>query len=115
MTDIASVYAVFGSADEARNVARAAVEEGLAACANILAPCHSIYRWEGRIEEASEIPVLFKTRSELADRLIGAIEAMHSYEVPAAVAWKIEAAIPAYEAWVKAETKPEAVEQPASV
>ena len=98
---------MFGSAEEARTIARTAVEEGLAACANILAPCHSLYRWEGRIEEAAEIPVLLKTRADLAERLIERIDSLHSYEVPAAVAWVIEAAIPAYARWVEAETRSE--------
>ena len=107
MTDIVSVYALFGSAEEARTIARTAVEEGLAACANILAPCHSLYRWEGRIEEAAEIPVLLKTRADLAECLIERIDSLHSYEVPAAVAWGIEAAIPASARWVEAETRSE--------
>lgn len=107
MTDIVSVYAVFGSAEEAKTIARSAVEDGLAACANILAPCHSLYRWEGRIEEAAEIPVLLKTRADLAERLIERIDSLHSYEVPAAVAWAIEAANPAYARWVESETRPQ--------
>jgi periplasmic divalent cation tolerance protein len=104
MTEIVSVYALFGSAEEARTICQRAVEDGLAACANILAPCHSIYRWKGRIEEAAEVPAVLKTRAELADRLIERIDSLHSYEVPAAVAWRIETAIPAYVEWVEAET-----------
>ena len=105
MTDIVSIYALFGSAEEARSICRKAVEEKLAACANILAPCHSLYRWEGRIEEASEVPAVLKTRADLSERLIALIDELHSYEVPAAVAWKIDAAIPAYIDWVRTETK----------
>ena len=105
MTDIVSVYALFGSAEEARTICRSAVEEGLAACANILAPCQSLYRWQGRIEEASEVPAVLKTRADLSERLIARIDALHSYEVPAAVAWRIDASIPAYIDWVKAETE----------
>ena len=105
MTEIVSIYALFGSAEEARNICQKAVEEGLAACANIFAPCHSLYRWEGRIEEASEVSAVLKTRAELSERLIARIDSLHSYEVPAAVAWKIDAAIPAYIDWVKAETQ----------
>ena len=68
---IVTVYATFGSDEEARRIARTLVEERLAACANILAPCHSIYRWQGKIEEAAEVPALFKTRAgrrDAADR-----------------------------------------------
>ena len=54
-TDIVSVYATFAGDEEARRIARQLVEERLAACANILGPCHSIYRWQGAIEEAAEV------------------------------------------------------------
>ena len=105
MKPIVSVYALFGTAEEARRICRTAIEEGLAACANILAPCHSIYRWDGRIEEAAEVPALFKTRAELAGQLMERIDTLHSYEVPAAVSWSIDDSIPSYLNWVEEETK----------
>jgi periplasmic divalent cation tolerance protein len=105
MTDIVSVYATFGGEAEARRVARMVVEEALAACANILAPCHSIYRWQGRIEEAGEIPVVFKTSAASASRLIERIAELHSYDVPAAVVWPIAQSHRAYADWVAAEVK----------
>lgn len=101
---IASVYAVFGSAAEAATIGRAMVERRLAACVNLLEPCHSIYRWQGTIEEAEEVPALFKTSRARAEQLIAAIAEMHSYETPAAVVWPIEAADPGYAAWIIAET-----------
>lgn len=97
---IATVYAVFADAAEAERIAATAVEERLAACANILAPCRSVYRWEGAVEWADEVPVLFKTAR--AERLIARIAELHSYDVPAAVLWRIENAHPAYEDWVRA-------------
>ncbi|HEX9955053.1 MAG TPA: divalent-cation tolerance protein CutA [Allosphingosinicella sp.] len=101
---IVTVYAVFGSAEEARTIARALVEERLAACANILAPCRSIYRWQGKIEEADEVPALFKTRADLADALIARLAELHSYDIPAAAVWPISDALPTYMDWVAAET-----------
>jgi periplasmic divalent cation tolerance protein len=100
MTDIVSVYAVFGSDEEARRIARIVIEERLAACANILAPCHSIYRWQGRIEEADEVPAIFKTSAETAPKLVARIAGLHSYDVPAVVAWPISGALPDYLDWV---------------
>ena len=105
MTGIVTVYAVFGSAEEARRIGRMVVEERLAACANILAPCHSVYRWQGAIEEADEVPALFKTGAEAAPRLVARIAELHSYDVPAAVVWPIAEAVPAYADWVRAETR----------
>lgn len=102
MSKAASVYAVFGGADEARTIGRAMVEQGLAACVNILAPCHSIYRWRGEIEETTEIPAIFKTKASLAPELIRRIAELHSYDVPAAVAWPIEDLPESYRAWIEA-------------
>jgi periplasmic divalent cation tolerance protein len=105
MTDIVTVYATFASDEEARRIARALVEERLAACANILGACHSIYRWQGEIEEAGEVAALFKTRANLADALIARLAELHSYEVPAAVVWPIVQSLAPYREWVKAETE----------
>jgi periplasmic divalent cation tolerance protein len=101
VTAIVTVYAVFADDEEARRIARMVVEERLAACANILAPCHSLYRWEAKIEEAGEVPALFKTTAEAAPDLVERIAALHSYAVPAAVIWPISDAAGAYAAWVK--------------
>jgi periplasmic divalent cation tolerance protein len=101
---IVTVYATFGSIEEARSIARTLVEERLAACANVLGPCRSIYRWEGKVEEGDEVPALFKTRRDCAQALIERLAELHSYEVPAALVWPIESALPAYQEWVAAET-----------
>ena len=102
---IVSVYATFASDEEARRIARRLVEERLAACANIFAPCFSIYRWQGRIEEAAEVPAIFKTRADAASRLVERIRTLHSYDVPAAVVWPIADAVPDYAEWVAAEVE----------
>lgn len=104
MTAIVTVYATFPSEEEARRIARILVEERLAACANILGACHSVYRWQGAVEEAEEAAALFKTRADLADALIGRLAELHSYDVPAAVVWPIAAALDSYASWVTAET-----------
>jgi len=103
MSDIVSVYAVFADEQEAHRIARVVVEERLAACANILGPCQSIYRWRGKVEAATEAAAIFKARADRAEALIARIAALHSYDVPAAVVWPISAALPAYQAWVNEE------------
>ena len=100
MTGIVSVYAVFADADEAQRIARATVEERLAACANILGPCRSVYRWQGAVEEAAEVAAIFKARADKAEALLARIAALHSYDVPAITVWPVEQAWPAYAAWV---------------
>ena len=87
MTGIVTVYAVFADAAEADRIARQLVEERLAACANILGACRSIYRWQGKVEQADEVAALFKTTSGQASQLIRRLAELHSYDTPAAVAW----------------------------
>lgn len=101
MSDIVSVYAVFGSDEEARRIGRRMVEDRLAACVNILAPCHSIYRWQGEIEEAAEVPAIFKAHATMAPELVRRIAALHSYDVPAAVVWPVADLPDNYRAWIE--------------
>lgn len=96
-----TLYAVFADMAEAQRIGRLMIEEGLAACVNLLQPCRSIYRWEGAIETASEVPALFKTTLEAADRLIDRIAELHSYSNPALVVWPILKLPAAYGDWVE--------------
>jgi periplasmic divalent cation tolerance protein len=100
MTRIVSVYAVFADAAEAERIARAAVGERLAACANILGPCRSIYRWQGKVEEADEVAAIFKTSADRSGALVDRIAALHSYDVPAITVWSVADGLPAYLNWV---------------
>jgi len=99
---VVSVYCVFADGPEAERVGRAMVEERLAACINILEPCRSIYRWQGKVEEAREVPAIFKTAADLADRLIVRVAELHSYDNPAIVVWPIDRLPALYGDWVEA-------------
>jgi periplasmic divalent cation tolerance protein len=98
---VVSIYCVFADAAEAQRIGRIVVEERLAACINILAPCRSIYRWQGKVEEAEEVPAVLKTSTAAADRLIARIAGLHSYDVPAIVTWPLERQFSAYGEWVE--------------
>lgn len=100
MSEIVSVYAIFGSAEEAARIGREMVERRLAACVNLLDPCRSVYRWRGAVEEAEEFPAIFKTGAATAPTLIAAIAERHSYDTPAIVTWPIAASPDDYAAWV---------------
>jgi periplasmic divalent cation tolerance protein len=100
MTGISTVYVTFPNDEEARRIGRLMVEEKLAACVNILGACHSIYRWEGKIEDADEVAALFKTRAATAPQLITRIAELHSYDLPAAVSWPIADFWEPYAEWV---------------
>lgn len=101
MTGIVAVYAVFGSDEEARRIGRDMIERRLAACVNVLGACHSIYRWQDKVEEAGEVAVLFKTASEGAPALVAAIRGAHSYDVPAITVLPIAHTHDAYADWVR--------------
>lgn len=87
MSDIALVHATFATADEAEEIGRRMVEDGLAACVNLLGPCNSIYRWQGKVETTAEHRALFKTTPQLARELADQIAALHSYDLPAIEIW----------------------------
>ena len=92
--------------DSAFNLARAVVQLRLAACANVLSPVTSFYRWEGREEQATEYPVLIKSTQERYPELESAIRARHPYSVPEIIAWPIGQGFEAYLNWVEDETRP---------
>ena len=103
-SEIVAVYVIFGSDEEARRIGRDMVERRLAACVNILGPCHSIYRWQGRVEEAGEVAAIFKTSQASMEPLMAAIHLAHSYDVPAIVTLPIATTHREYLDWVRAET-----------
>ncbi|MBI5786399.1 MAG: divalent-cation tolerance protein CutA [Rhodocyclales bacterium] len=91
-------------AASAQALAEHVVSERLAACVNILAPCRSVYRWQGQVETAEEVPLLIKTTAARYPDLEAAIRARHPYELPEIVAVPISRGLPAYLAWLTAET-----------
>lgn len=88
----------------ARAMAEALVNERLAACVNIYPPCRSIYRWQGAVEEAQEIPLVIKTTADRYPDVEKAIRARHPYELPDILAVPVAVGLPEYLAWVAAET-----------
>ena len=91
--------------ESAFNLARELVQLRLAACANVLAPVTSFYRWEGRDEQATEYPVLIKSTRDRYAELEAAIRARHPYSVPEIISWPIEQGFAAYLNWVEDETR----------
>ena len=80
------------------------VEQRLAACVNVLAECTSIYRWNGKVENAAEVPVLIKTRAQRYDEVAAAIRRLHPYELPEIVAVPVGRGLDEYLEWVAGET-----------
>ena len=91
--------------DSAHRVAEALISGHLAACVNLLAPCTSVYRWQGKIETAQEIPLLIKTLASHYSKVEATIRQHHPYELPEIIAVPISAGLPEYLDWVAAETE----------
>lgn len=92
------------SREIATGLAQALVERRLAACVNMLAECTSVYRWQGAIETAQEVPLLIKTRAALYAAVEAAIREFHPYELPEIVAVTVQRGLPRYLEWIAAET-----------
>lgn len=94
-----------GDPETAERLARALVEEGLAACVNVVPGLRSIYRWNGEVQSDEEVLMIAKTT---AARLAAARErlvALHPYETPEVIAWPIADGHDAYLEWVAAATR----------
>ncbi|HLP98271.1 MAG TPA: divalent-cation tolerance protein CutA [Sideroxyarcus sp.] len=89
----------------AERIADELVTTGVAACINILAGCTSVYRWEGKLEHAGEVPLLIKTTRAAYPRLEAALRKLHPYELPEIIALPVGAGLPEYLDWVVQETK----------
>lgn len=81
------------------------VEAELAACVNRLAPCQSLYRWQGKIENASEIPLMIKTAASCYAAVEAAILEKHPYELPEIVYVHLAGGYPAYLQWIASTIK----------
>jgi periplasmic divalent cation tolerance protein len=91
--------------ETARRIARLLVEQRLAACVNILPAVQSVYRWQGALEEASEVSLLIKSTARRYSELEAAIKAGHPYDMPEIIALPITNGSPQYLSWVESETK----------
>jgi periplasmic divalent cation tolerance protein len=100
--NIRFVYMTAGNLEEAQRIGRELVTAGLAACVNILPQMSSIYVWEGRIEEASEVVMIAKTLEARVADLIAQVKALHSYSCPCIVSLRVEDGYPPFLEWVAA-------------
>ena len=91
--------------EAACRLAHELIERRLAACVNVLAECTSVYRWQGKVDTAAEVPVLIKTTAAVYPALEQAIGELHPYELPEIVAVPLSAGLAGYLQWIAAETR----------
>lgn len=99
--EVLLVISTFPEADLAGRIAEQLVTEQLAACANILPGARSIYRWQGKVENAAETLVLLKTTRARFPELQSKLQQLHPYDVPEIMAFPASDGLPAYLAWVQ--------------
>jgi periplasmic divalent cation tolerance protein len=98
------VCSTFPEIETARRIARQLVSENLAACANIIPAVESIYRWQGKIENANETLVFFKTTSARYPAFQDRLKVLHPYDVPEIICLRIADGLPEYLQWINANT-----------
>ncbi|HXF57340.1 MAG TPA: divalent-cation tolerance protein CutA [Actinomycetota bacterium] len=101
---LVQLLTTFGSREDALRVAREAVEARVAACVQVVGPVTSLYRWEGRLEEAEEFLCLLKAPAEGLDRLVAFVRALHPYNTPELTAVASAFVEERYLAWARSET-----------
>jgi periplasmic divalent cation tolerance protein len=104
LTDKIIVITNLPDRESATRLAHTLIEHGQAACVNVLAPCVSIYHWEGKTESAEEVPVLIKTTRDRYADVERTILALHPYELPEIVQVPVAGGLPAYLDWISDET-----------
>lgn len=100
MTDVRVVLVTCPHPEAAATLARTLVEEGLAACGNVLPGLRSIYRWQGQVQDEPEALLLLKTTAARFEALRERVVALHPYEVPEVIALAVDAGHAPYLAWV---------------
>jgi periplasmic divalent cation tolerance protein len=99
------MYATVPDVELAQAIGASLVEAELAACANIMPGMQSIYRWQGKIERASETVVLIKTRASLEAAVVAHVTSMHPYENPALCTVPVTGGSTPFLTWILDQTK----------
>ena len=98
---VAIVLTTLGADADAAALARTLVEEGLAACVNVLPPMTSVYRWRGTVEQDREQQLVIKTAVARLGDLEARLKALHPYELPEFLILPVAGGSSAYLAWVR--------------
>ncbi|MDX1707566.1 MAG: divalent-cation tolerance protein CutA [Desulfobacterales bacterium] len=99
------IYMTAGNKAEAEKIGTALVESQLAACVNILDNMHSVYRWEGKVQQDSEVVLIAKTTEDLVAQLIEKVKSLHSYDCPCIVSLPVTGGYPPFLDWIQSEVK----------
>lgn len=107
--ELVVVFSTVPDRETGARIGRSLVEEHLIACANLVPGLTSIYRWEGEVRAEDELLLIMKTAHVRVPALAERLAELHPYDVPELLALPVAAGLPAYCAWVAAETEEAAV------
>ena len=105
MTGAVVVLVSCPSPEKAAEIARALVEERLAACGSVVPAVRSIYRWEGKVQDDAEALLVVKTAGDRFEALRARVQALHPYEVPEVIALPVEQGNAPYLDWIATSTR----------
>lgn len=103
---LSACFVTVPNVDVGKQIARHLVEHKLAACVNILPGVTSIYSWQGKVEEDSELLLMIKTRTELIGELTSAVKSLHPYQVVEVISTQLGPGNPPYLDWLLQNTAP---------
>ena len=89
-----------GNKKEARVIAKALINNKLAACVNIIGGVESLFRWKGKIDSAKEALLIIKSREEKVSKIIKLVESSHSYEIPEIISLPVNTGSKLYLKWI---------------
>lgn len=107
MNELRLIYTTWPNAEAARTAATILVNEGLVACANLIAGVESFYRWQGEVESSNEVILLLKTLDQRVAEVMHRVCDLHSHSVPCVVELSVGRVTPPFLAWAR-----DAVSQP---
>ncbi|MEY3895515.1 MAG: hypothetical protein RLZZ214_1034 [Verrucomicrobiota bacterium] len=105
MSDVLVILCTFPDSEQARQIGTVLVETQLAACVNLVPAVESIYRWQGKIEMATEVLAVFKTTAAVFTEFQEKLAELHPYDVPEIIALNPEKVSETYRAWVCGEVR----------
>lgn len=99
------VLVTYPASSDAATLARAVVDEGLAACVNVLPQVRSFYRWDGAVQDEPEQQLVIKTHRDVVDRLEARVRELHPYDLPEFLVLAVDAGSDAYLRWIDASVR----------
>ena len=102
--DCVVVWTTISKTADGHSLASALVEEGLAACVNVLPQMESVYRWKGEIETDREHQLIMKTTAARVPELQARLRQLHEYEVPEFLVMPVAGGSDAYLSWIREST-----------